>query len=225
MQAAIRGGSVAIVHMLLERGYSVSSKGAYGYTPLHQVAYTSNLPLCEFLLNQGGNLDALSTNGSTPLLVACREGQTTLAECMLRYGADPMDGGDKGVTPIMIAAAEGHDEIVRILVEYGANINEATSFELRTPLHEAAEGGHFGTCLTILQLGGIPSITALDADGASPIDVALALPRPDIAELLKSHPSIATINFSSKVSDKKRISENRHILSTLPLPSQLAEAS
>ncbi len=225
LQCAIRGGSVPIVHMLMERGFSVSSKGAYGYTPLHQVAYTSNLSLCEFLLDQGGNLDALSTNGSTPLLVACREGQIALVECMLRYGADPVDGGDKGVTPLMIAAAEGHDRIIQLLVEYGANINEPTTFELRTPLHEAVEGGHLQTCMTILQFGGTPSITALDADGASPIDVASALCRPDIADHLRTHASISPLHFSPKRPDKKP-STSPPILSTLPLPSLLsAEAS
>jgi len=178
--------------MLLERGFSICSKGAYGYTPLHQVAYTSNVKLCEFLLHQGANLDALSMNGSTPLLIASREGQLGLVECMLKYGADPMDGGDKGLTPLSLAAAEGHSNIVRLLVEYGADINEATGFERRTPLHEAVEGGHVDTCKTILELGGYPSITSLDTDGASPVDVALAICRPDIADILKTY----SISFS-----------------------------
>ncbi len=182
--------------MLLERGFTVGSKGAYGYTPLHQVAYTSNLELCEFLLNKGANLDALSTNGSTPLLIASREGQTGMVECMLEHGADPMDGGDKGLTPLLLAAAEGHSEIVRLLVKFGADINEATGIEMRTPLHEAVEGGHAETCLSILQLGGSSSVLALDTDGASPLDIALALSRPDIAKLLQSFATVSPSTFS-----------------------------
>lgn len=162
---------------------------------MHLVAYTPHLALCEFLIQQGGNLDALSLNGSTPLLIASREGQTSLVECMLRNGADPMDGGDKGLTPLIMAAAEGHSSIVRLLVKYGADINEPSTLERRTPLHEAVEGCHIDTCLTILDLGGLPSITTLDADGASPVDIALALCRPDIAALLKSHPQV-TKSFS-----------------------------
>lgn len=205
--------------MLLERGFSVSSKGAYGYTPLHQVAYTSNVKLCQFLLDRGANLDALSMNGSTPLLIASREGQTGIVECMLKNGADPMDGGDKGLTPLLLAAAEGHSDVVRLLVEFGADINEANGVELRTPLHEAVEGSHADTCLTILQLGGCTSILALDADGASPVDVALALSRPDIAKLLTSFEDISPTMFSVK-SPKRAATVTR-----LPPPSILPPAA
>ena len=184
--------------MLLERGFSVSSKGAYGYTPLHQVAYTGNVQLCEFLLEQGANLDALSMNGSTPLLIASREGQAAMVQCMLQYGADPMDGGDKGLTPLLLAAAEGHSDILRLLVEYGADINEPAGVEKRTPLHEAVECGHTETCLTILRLGGIPSVQSLDSDGASPVDVAMTVCRHDIVELLTSYEDLSPTAFSSK---------------------------
>jgi ankyrin repeat protein len=173
--------------MLLERGCTISGKGAYGYTPLHQVAYTEHDRLCDFILKNRGNLDALSRNGSTPLLIACREGHAGIVETMLRYGADPNDGGDKGLTPIMIAASEGHADILRLLLEFGAEGREV-SFELRTPLHEAVEGGHVHACKVLLEMASADP-AAPDADGTSALAIAASAARPDLLSLLQNPPA------------------------------------
>ena len=156
--------------MLMERGCTVSSKGAFGYTALHQVAYTPFVKLCEFLLANGANMDALSRNGSTPLLIAAREGHASVVATLLAHRADPNDGGDKGLTPLLMASAEGHLDTVRLLLLYKADATESL-FEGRTPLHEAAEAGHTDVCLELIREGHA-SILAADKEGITPLMIA-----------------------------------------------------
>jgi ankyrin repeat protein len=170
--------------MLLERGCSVSAKGAHGYSALHQVAYTRWASLCEFILRNGGNLDSLSKNGSTPLLIASREGHIDVVEMMLRFGADPNDGGDKGLTPLLLAAAEGRCDIVELLLSYKADAN-LSLYEGRTPLHEAVESGQTEVCRILVSKGN-SRIDAEDSDGMTPVLLASHLSRPDLVEILEN---------------------------------------
>lgn len=170
--------------MLMERGCTLTSKGAHGYTALHQVAYTPFSHLCEFILGNGGNLDALSKNGSTPLLIAAREGHPEVVETMLRYGADPNDGGDKGLTPLLMAASEGHLEIVKLLLGFGADARDAP-FEGRTALHEAAESGHADVCRVLIEEGAsVPTIS--DIQGNTPLSIAAKSGSEELLSVIKS---------------------------------------
>ena len=162
----------------------MTGKGAFGYTPLHQIGYTPHADLCEFILEHGGNLDALSKNGSTPLLIASREGHTQVVERMLSYGADPCDGGDKSLTPLLMAASEGHIEIVKLLLSFGADAKEAP-FEGRSPLHEAVETGHAEVCRLLIEVGDA-SPTLADAQGSTPLAIAEHLDRADLIGVIRN---------------------------------------
>ena len=170
--------------MLIERGCSASGKGAFGYSALHQLAYTPFASLCEFILSNGGNLDSLSKNGSTPLLIASREGHSSVVECMLRYGADPNDGGDKGFTPLLLAASEGHLEVVKLLLSFKADGNLSLC-QGRTPLHESAESGHTEVCRALIQFGNA-SVHSKDYEGLTPIDVGRLSENLELVEVLTS---------------------------------------
>ncbi len=201
MQAAVQSGSVALAHLLVERGCVVSVKGAFGYTPLHQAAYTPYSNLAEFLLAHGGNLDSLSKNGSTPLLIAAREGHTRVAETMLRYGADPNDGGDKGLSPLLLASAEGHLEMVNLLLSFKADAN-LSLYEGRTALHEASESGNAEVCRLLISQGNA-SLNAMDDMGETPLTIAARHGREDLLGILRRtcfNPSQAS---SIRLPDKK----------------------
>ena len=113
----------ALLSLLIERGLSVNSRAAFGYTCLHEVAYSDDPVTAEWILKRGGNVDALSQNGSTALLIAAREGRRRVADILLKWGADPDDGGDRGWTPLFLAASQGHGQVVSLLAEYGADLN------------------------------------------------------------------------------------------------------
>jgi ankyrin repeat protein len=200
--------------MLLERGCSIASKCAYGYTALHQVAYTPFSSLCSFLLDCGGNLDSLSRNGSTPLLIAAREGHVEVVETMLRYGADPNDGGDKGLTPLVLAASEGHLEVVELLLSFGADAN-LSLFEGRTALHEAVESAHIQVCASLIRLGNA-CINTKDESGESAVTLASRLGFDDIVELLLNTQYQGT---ESRAADKHAVSVTT---SRLRLPPSVA---
>jgi len=200
LQGAVQSGNRALVHMLIERGCSVSAKGMYGYSALHQVAYTPWASLCEFILQNGGNTDALSKNGSTPLLIAAREGHPAVVEMMLRYGADPNDGGDKGLTPLLLASAEGHLEIVKLLLSFKADANLAL-YEGRSALHEASEAGQADVCRALVSLGNA-CVNCEDSEGMTPLSIGENLGRDDIVDILKKTKYTGAIVY--READKKR---------------------
>ncbi len=49
-------------------------------------------------------------------------------------------------SPVHAAASNGLVECVQLLAQYGANLS-MPSVDGGTPLHEAASGGHAGTCV------------------------------------------------------------------------------
>ncbi|CAD7940379.1 unnamed protein product [Amoebophrya sp. A120] len=137
LQKAVHSGNPNLVHMLLAKNASPNVKGTYGYTALHECAYTATARVARLLCEYKANCDAISKNGSTPLLVAAREGKTEIVAELLKHNAHPDDGGDKGWTPLFLAASEGHVAAAEVLLAYGANPNEVALQEGRTPLEEA----------------------------------------------------------------------------------------
>jgi len=146
MQRAAQIGSVAFVEVLAEvmakHSCSLNTKGAYGYTALHEACYHGRPGVIKCLLEKNANVDALSKNGSTPLLVAAREGKAEAVRLLIAHRAHPDDGGDKGWTPLSVAASEAHFEVCQVLLEKRANVNgfvDPTGRGERSSLQEAVE--------------------------------------------------------------------------------------
>jgi len=118
--------------------------------------------------------------GNTPLHLASQHGHVAATAMLLQAGCD-VNAAASGATPLHRASFSGAVSTMRLLLE-DSRCNlliQDTSFgDLMTPLHKAAAGGRYlAVQLLVDALESRHSLqqglTALDADGRTPLDVAL----------------------------------------------------
>jgi len=73
---------------------------------------------------------------------------------------------------LIVAAYNGHEACVRVLIAAKADVAHATHFFCMTALHYAAENGRASICRALVDEGA--SLTAVDRDGQTPLEVAKA---------------------------------------------------
>eukprot|EP00951_Prasinocladus_malaysianus_P007206 scaffold51699_cov39-Prasinocladus_malaysianus.AAC.4 len=118
--------------------------------------------------------------GSQPLHTAAQSGSLETVQCLLLHGAQASSSDRSGVAPMHFAASGGHTEIIKVLREHGASI-EAQSVA-GVPLHWAAGEGQTEAIKLLLELG--VARDPLDADGFSPLGIAVVAGMEDVAILL-----------------------------------------
>jgi len=162
LHAAVAGGHIAVIEMLIQARAEVNAENRRGQTPLDEVAGKGSAGVREVLLAAGAlsgseastelsgsamgrssKMQQLDSSGSivgfdSAFAVACAAsaGQTDVLQQLLTSGLDPDLTDYDGRAGLHVAAAYGHVEVVRWLAEARANVNLADSFG-RTPLSEA----------------------------------------------------------------------------------------
>ncbi|MEO2034097.1 MAG: ankyrin repeat domain-containing protein [Planctomycetaceae bacterium] len=142
LKAAIVGGNIEIVRMLIEAGVGPDSEWN-GW----QIAIAVGQSEIAALLSESG----FEQEPGQALLAACRLGQSSAVSDMLEmiddinesvtvYDDQPLEG-----TPLTVAAAAGQLEIVSQLIKVGANPSSTDSRNI-TPWAAAASGGHQQVC-------------------------------------------------------------------------------
>lgn len=87
MQAAARGGAVAIGEALRAKGLPVDGANRYGVTPLHVAAEYGRTDFAVYLLDHGARLDRPDFRGRTALYIAGEGGFTDLVDLLRARGA------------------------------------------------------------------------------------------------------------------------------------------
>ena len=113
---------------------------------------------------------------------AALDGNIEAVKRQLAAGANVNAPNTDGVTHLAVAAARGHKEIVEILIANGADVN-AEDTAGRTPLHYAAARGHKETAELLIAKGA--NVNANNS--GTPLDSAIAIQYPKIADLLRKH--------------------------------------
>src|SRR5439155_2471114 len=128
-------GNPRQVALALDRGASVDTRDAGGFTPLMNAAANGDLKSVKLLLSKGANVNAVSKdegekvlNGPiqlgrfTPLLLAAPYGPPSLVAELLKAGAHTDVQDVRGMTPLLLATATEHrdPETIRLLEAAGA---------------------------------------------------------------------------------------------------------
>ena len=121
-------------------------------------------------------MDAKTRHGFTPLHIAASHGFAPVVWLLLEKGADPTQQDATGCTPLHCAAAAGHVDVGGLLLASqrgGTKLVRAVDNEMRTALHAAASSGYPGMVQVLLNGGALPVIDVRDAEGYTPLRLAV----------------------------------------------------
>ncbi|KAL7828658.1 hypothetical protein SRHO_G00322920 [Serrasalmus rhombeus] len=139
-----------------------------------------------------GNVDVNERNkfGRAPLQVV-KLGCPRVAEVLLQAKADPNARDPvKRLTITHDAARDGYVDMLEVLVTYGADVNLQDS-DGNLPLHLASREGHLNAVRYLAPLTAWPFLR--NREDFTPLDVALAHHRADVAQWLQTYrPPAAT---------------------------------
>jgi ankyrin repeat protein len=136
LHAAVRGGDLGTVRVILRAGAVQSSANKHGATPLHLAAQNDALSIVEALIATGADVEARDEFGCTPLHDAARRGSASVVSLLLKSGAKPQTADNFGTTPLHRAARTGRVDVLRLLLAAGASSTASNSLG-RTPVDEA----------------------------------------------------------------------------------------
>lgn len=119
----------------------------------------------EKLLAGGANPDGPPEARSAPLHAAAEQGLKDVADLLLWYNAS-VDRLTEIGTPLCVAAAKGRTAVTELLLRHGADVNMATPYHQKTPLHFASEMGHAHIVSKLLEANASTFARADDGSGA-----------------------------------------------------------
>lgn len=156
-------------------------------TALQSATKTGCLRAVELLLARGSKeiVNWQDEYGWSALHLATVGAHHEIVSMLCSAGADPNILFKEGTTPLMFAAqsAKGKKS-VEILIANGASVNSACSKQKWTPLHHAAQFNKKCRPIVEVLLRNGASRSAKDVDGYTPYDLAKALNKNDVLELL-----------------------------------------
>ena len=190
-------GDVEMLTALLGAGADPDAANEFGVTALMQAASHGDAPIISALIDADVNLAITSETGTTPLMAAARAGSVESVELLLEHGADPNAVESlQHQTALMWAVAEKHLDVTGALLEAGADPNmraRETTLDKRSPRTDFPSGGFTALMwaareadepMTQLLLDGGADINIMNADGASPLMIAVVNDRFDYAAKL-----------------------------------------
>ncbi|KTF76034.1 hypothetical protein cypCar_00041207, partial [Cyprinus carpio] len=144
----------------------VGQKSREKKSALHFAAEYGRINTCKRLLEtltDSKMLNDWDEKGLTPLHLASRAGHTQVVELLLRSGA-LFQSDYKGWSCLHHAVAEGYTQTIKILLSANVKLLDETNEDGNTALHIAAQVGHVGAVLLLLERGA--EITLNNADNS-----------------------------------------------------------
>ena len=169
-------GFAVIAKLLVENGAEVNFKGGkLGISPLHLAAKYAKTEVVQFLLECGADLNIKTSEGFTPLLLAAARSHTNVVQMLIDHGSDfksdiNIRGGRFEDSLLHLGARCAQENFLEFLIKSGLDINVKNNTG-STPLHTAAENGHFEIVTFLLENGG--NVNSVDLDKNTPLHVAV----------------------------------------------------
>jgi ankyrin len=192
---AVKERQVDRVRQLLEAGADPNALNYFDEPPLACVGDSRRGVECgRLLLAAGANVNQRARNDMTLLEIAISESALPKIRFLLEAGADAGLGA-----PLIWAVRRGELKLVRLLLEHGANPNAQLDVDgefafagfLRdtTPLMRAAADQPIEMLQLLVEAGADPR--AVDREGRTAVDVAMAHGRLKVAEWLRGVGAVA----------------------------------
>jgi cytohesin len=145
LEAAIEGGDLHTVKLLVSCGAKINNIKGTSSLPLFRCARLNRLELAEFLLRHGADVNA-EQSSTTAFKVAASCGYQQMMLLLLRYGAN-VNAQLESTSALEAAVSRGADGMVELLLSHGANVYMES--ERSRLLDNAVSGGHTGAIMLI----------------------------------------------------------------------------
>ncbi|KAL2847153.1 hypothetical protein BJY01DRAFT_263070 [Aspergillus pseudoustus] len=153
-------------------GHSKTMNSKAGESPGGRTYYAAQFGLRDVLqyMHESGSIDISDTPKyyRDPLQAAAFRGNLDALTFLLEIGANPEAEGLFG-SSLLAPAAASEEEAVTVLLHHGASVS-ATSTTGQTPLHLAAQKGHYFIAQQLLNHNS--DLSAADNDGRTPLMAA-----------------------------------------------------
>ncbi|MCL2231659.1 MAG: ankyrin repeat domain-containing protein, partial [Treponema sp.] len=212
LHAAVRWHALESAETLINLGLDINSQALNGKTSLHDSIRLGMPDAQDLLLLRGANIEMRDVEGNTPFMEAVFAGNPETMEMLAEMGADPNTRNLRGDTPLHVAVAMERPDLATPLLGWGGSIHARNALGrtpyqgalgsprmVRTlltrdrlhspdnngssPLHIAIqERAPIAIIRTIAELG--PRLSSVDADGRTPVRLALEMNMLDAARFL-----------------------------------------
>jgi ankyrin repeat protein len=144
-----------VVDMLIAWKYDPECRyGSRQATPLHFAARNGSLSALEALIKAKADINVRDIHGSTPLIDAAARNHPKLAMRLLDEGAELNVHGLNGYTALHWAAQNGDASLAKLLLKGDDKDSVcAEEFDLKTPLHLAAQNNRHETLELLIAEG------------------------------------------------------------------------
>ena len=183
---------VGMAEALARDGWAKDVLDSTGRAPLHWAARQGHVEATQLLIEAGADVNIENGSKSTPVMIAAMNDEADCMRRLLLAGCRVDKGDDFGDTALHLAALFGSVEAVRLLLSVGGKASaSAGNVEHVLPLHRLAHSlKKRATSQAIEQIAGLlleaspESLESRDADGCTPILVALGLDNLPLARCL-----------------------------------------
>ncbi|CAF1291486.1 unnamed protein product [Adineta ricciae] len=182
---AILCDNYSFAQYLLQHNCDVSLTNKDGNTPLHLVARDDNIRMYKLLMKYAHlDLTLMNKMGKTPLHLACANEKANVAALLInKMDTEELNLLDiQGRTPLHECAENINGVLARYLIRHGADEN-AKDLRQNTVLHLTAEKGNIELIRTLIKSSNV-DINQLNADGQSPLSLAILYNHDDVCKLL-----------------------------------------
>ena len=167
-------GNDKFVEALLCRRVNVQASNKTSLPPLHCAAKAGHCSTIELLLRYNATLEAKDSAGRTALMHAAMNGQAQAVRTLLDKGAD-IGATDRQKRNAVIHAASGsHGDTLAVLLQLGADPEHIDDTGKTASMYAAANNDPPVLSLLLSHMSHIVSPRALDKDGRSVLDYAIA---------------------------------------------------
>jgi ankyrin repeat protein len=175
---------IELHEILLAAGAKIDAVDNEGRTPLHLALYDFRIVAerVAYLLANGASVNARTHEGQTPLMLAATGDSLTdeVLSLLLNAGAELDAVDNQGRPALSIASEKSQAAALKLLKHHPQKLKPDNSG--KSPLHYAAEAGHFLLPNFLLEAGA--ELEAVDAAGHTPLSLACQAGKSKAAEAL-----------------------------------------